>query len=51
MFKTLKEDIQTIFAKDPAAKNTFFVILGFMQYGFIGLPIGFTERKCILLRA
>ncbi|MBU4293799.1 MAG: serine O-acetyltransferase, partial [Actinobacteria bacterium] len=27
MFKTLKEDIQTIFAKDPAAKNTLEVIL------------------------
>jgi len=37
MFKTLKEDIQNIFAKDPAAKNTL--------YGFIELPIGFTERK------
>ena len=37
MFKTLKEDIQNIFAKDPVAKNTL--------YGFIELPIGFTERK------
>ena len=27
MFKTLKEDIQNIFAKDPAAKNTLEVIL------------------------
>ncbi len=27
MFKALKEDIQTIFAKDPAAKNTLEVIL------------------------
>lgn len=29
MFKTLKEDIQTIFAKDPAAKNILEVILLF----------------------
>jgi serine acetyltransferase len=29
MFKTLKEDIQNIFAKDPAAKNTLEVILLF----------------------
>jgi len=27
MFKTIKEDIQNIFAKDPAAKNTFEVLL------------------------
>jgi serine O-acetyltransferase len=27
MFKTLKEDIQNIFAKDPAAKNTLEVVL------------------------
>ena len=27
MFKTLKEDIQNIFAKDPTAKNTLEVIL------------------------
>ncbi len=27
MFKTLKEDIQNIFAEDPAAKNTLEVIL------------------------
>jgi len=26
MFKTLKEDIQNIFAKDPAAKNTLEVV-------------------------
>jgi len=27
MFKTLKEDIQTVFIKDPAAKNALEVIL------------------------
>ena len=48
MFKTIKEDIQNIFAKDPAAKNTLEVLLcypGFHSIWFYRIAHWFYRNK------